>query len=87
MTENIRRRAARVNLKMSVTVSLSAVIYIRNDSVCKRMTVMKKKKRLCARSERKCGERKGKIGGSKSSDTERGALRCGERIIQNPEYE
>lgn len=28
-----------------------------------------------------------KGGGSKSSDTELGALRCGERIIQNPEYE
>lgn len=55
MTENIHHRAARVNLKMSVTVSLSAVIYIRNDSVCKRMPVMQnnnnKKKSLRAGGE------------------------------------
>ena len=42
-------------------------------------------KKGCApaeRGERDMGERE-----SKSSDTEWGALRCGERIIQNPEYE
>lgn len=47
-----------VNLKMSVTVSLSVVIYIRNDSVCKRMTVMqnekkKRKRKACAPEKRR----------------------------------
>lgn len=75
------RQAVCVNLKMSVTVFLSMVIYIRNDNVCKRMAVMQNEKG-CA-LEKRGSER----GGSKSSDTEWGALRCGERIIQNPEYE
>lgn len=82
-----------VNLKMSVTVSLSAVIYIRNDSVCKRMTVMQnggkkvKIKRLRSGREAQCGDGSGWGCVNKSTDTEWGALRCGERIIQNPEYE
>lgn len=40
-----------VNLKMSVTVFLSVVIYIRNDSMCKRMTAMQNEKG-CALEER-----------------------------------
>lgn len=78
-----------VNLKMSVTVFLSVVIYIRNDSLCKRMTVMQNEKG-CALEERRREVRERETGRereSKSSDTEWGALRCGERIIQNPEYE
>lgn len=38
------RQAVCVNLKMSVTVFLSMVIYIRNDNVCKRMAVMQNEK-------------------------------------------
>lgn len=81
-----------VNLKMSVTVFLSVVIYIRNDKVCIRMAVMQNEKGcapeekgsvcVCVRERVRDEERE-----SKSSDTEWGALRCGERIIQNPEYE
>lgn len=42
-----------VNLKMSVTVFLSVVIYIRNDNMCKRMAGMQNEKR-CALEERGC---------------------------------
>ncbi len=66
---------------MSVTVILSMVIYIRNDNVRKRMAVMQNEKAVHWRR----GEERERE--SKSSDTEWGALRCGERIIQNPEYE
>lgn len=46
-----------VNLKMSVAVFLSMVIYIRNDKVRKRMAVMQNEKRRCTRGEG--GERHG----------------------------
>lgn len=46
-----------VNLKMSVAVFLSMVIYIRNDNVRKRMAVMQNEKRLCTSGEG--GERHG----------------------------
>ena len=39
------------------------------------------------RERERGGGRGRKREGGKSSDTEWGALRCGERIIQNPEYE
>lgn len=73
-----------LNLKMSVTVFLSMVIYIRNDNVCKRMAVMQNEKG-CALEERGSERERSRGGGkSKSSDTEWGAFRCGERIIQKP---
>lgn len=54
-----------VNLKMSVTVFLSVVIYIRNDNMCKRMAGMQNEKH-CAPEERGCErerEREGGLGG------------------------
>lgn len=69
---------------MSVTVLLSVVIYIRNDNMGKRTTAMQNEKG-CAPGEREGEGRRER--GDKSSDSECGALRCGERIIQNPEYE
>ena len=82
MMENTARQEVCVNLKMSVTVFLSMVIYIRNDN-------MRKKNGGDAKRKEAVHWRRGEVreGGGKSNDSEWGALRCGERIIQNPEYE
>lgn len=63
------------------------VIYMQNDNMCKRMAVMQKGKKAAVHWRRGEVRTGGWWGGVKSSDSEWGALRCGERIIQNPEYE
>lgn len=56
-------------------------------NVRKRMAVMQNEKKAVHRRRGEVRERGEREKESKSSDTEWGALRCGERIIQNPEYE
>lgn len=70
-----------VNLKMSVTVFLSTVIYIRNDNVCKRMAVMQNEKG-CALEER--GRERGGVNPVTLSGERSGVVRG---LYKNPEYE